>query len=281
MPQRFTQDILAMPLDQSLQTWTQWYDLDQHVHRFLQNSTALTQQPESARLFFIPVYLGRLYHSLLIESGLPHSECLRHVTARVLDALQHVRQTFPYWDGSNGQDHFMVFPMDHGRCHALAGENQHVMGELFAVQPTGDLALTDFETRRPSTLAQTHADMKQSVFCVCPNGISQHTLRVFRSILAGCIPVTFFRAFDNPLERNLGLDWSAFSVNINPDEYMLTQQTLTKLLANPRRIQTMQTALQGVQPLFEWHSGRSDGVEHNMLRELNLLLDTSPVLANG
>ena len=40
-----------------------------------------------------------------------------------------------------------VFPMDHGRCHALAGENQHVMGELFAVQPTGDLALTDFETR--------------------------------------------------------------------------------------------------------------------------------------
>lgn len=33
MPERFTQDILAMPLDQSLQTWTQWYDLDQHVHR--------------------------------------------------------------------------------------------------------------------------------------------------------------------------------------------------------------------------------------------------------
>ena len=46
-----------------------------------------------------------------------------------------------------GIHHVQVFPMDHGRCHALAGEHQQVMGELFAVQPTGDLALTDFETR--------------------------------------------------------------------------------------------------------------------------------------
>ncbi len=123
-------------------------------------------------------------------------------------------------------------------------------------------------------------DMQQSVFCVCPNGISQHTLRVFRAILAGCIPVTFFRAFDSPLERNLGLDWSAFSVNINPDEHLLTQPTLTKILANPRRVSAMQDALQAVQPFFEWGSGRADGVEHNLLRELHLLLDPSPVLAS-
>ncbi len=40
-----------------------------------------------------------------------------------------------------------VFPNDHGRCHALAGMSQEDQGEMFAVQPTGDLALTDFETR--------------------------------------------------------------------------------------------------------------------------------------
>ena len=34
-----------------------------------------------------------------------------------------------------------------GGCHALAGMDKRDMGELFAIQPTGDLALTDFETR--------------------------------------------------------------------------------------------------------------------------------------
>lgn len=245
----------------------------------------------------------------------------------------------------------------------MAGVRPSDMGELFAIQPTGDLALTDFETQSwfcyrprrdvlvpvpmesqvrklstpinpfisprpinvlyrfsaggapgtatfrtdphnysrtdlrtallqqhalnpipgsvagPATLEQTHIDMRQSVFCVCPNGISQHTLRVFRAILAGCIPVTFFRAFDSPLERNLGLDWSTFSVNINPDEHALTQPTLMRILGNVGRVRAMQAALMVVQPFFEWGSGRHDGVEQNLLRELNLLLDINPALA--
>lgn len=88
MPDRFTHEILAMPLDQEVESWSQWYDMDQHVHRcvgppklhrlsrsdlrtepqlcrnrecrFLQSSPAATPQPEAARLYFIPLYLGRL-----------------------------------------------------------------------------------------------------------------------------------------------------------------------------------------------------------------------------
>ena len=34
MPDRFTNEILSMPLDQDLESWSQWYDIDQHVHRW-------------------------------------------------------------------------------------------------------------------------------------------------------------------------------------------------------------------------------------------------------
>ena len=35
--------------------------------------------------------------------------------------------------------------------------------------------------------------MARSVFCVCPPGNTQDSARVWRSIILGCIPVTFFR----------------------------------------------------------------------------------------
>ena len=35
--------------------------------------------------------------------------------------------------------------------------------------------------------------MRRSVFCVCPPGNTQDSARVWRAIIFGCIPVTFFR----------------------------------------------------------------------------------------
>ena len=35
--------------------------------------------------------------------------------------------------------------------------------------------------------------MRRSVFCVCPPGNTQDSARVWRAIILGCIPVTFFR----------------------------------------------------------------------------------------
>ena len=118
---------------------------------------------------------------------------------------------------------------------------------------------------------QTHLDMQNAVFCVTPNGASQHTVRTYRAILAGCIPVTFFRAFDNPWERNLGLDWSTFTVNINPDEYYMTGDILRRVLRTPARVQALQTNLARVQPMFEWFSGSEHGVENILLQELSLI----------
>ena len=35
--------------------------------------------------------------------------------------------------------------------------------------------------------------MRRSLFCVCPPGNTQDSARVWRAIILGCIPVTFFR----------------------------------------------------------------------------------------
>ena len=35
--------------------------------------------------------------------------------------------------------------------------------------------------------------MRRSLFCVCPPGNTQDSARVWRAIIFGCIPVTFFR----------------------------------------------------------------------------------------
>ena len=45
--------------------------------------------------------------------------------------------------------------------------------------------------------------MEAAVFCLCPPGQTQDTVRVWRSILKGCIPITLFRANDLPFARFL------------------------------------------------------------------------------
>ena len=111
-----------------------------------------------------------------------------------------------------------------------------------------------------ASVEQTHVDMRAAVFCVCPPGISQHTLRVYRAIIFGCIPVTFFQAFDRPFERLGGLRWEKFTVNIAPDEAYLLAPVLRGLLARPYRIKAMQTALSAVQASFVWDDVGQTGV---------------------
>jgi hypothetical protein len=66
---------------------------------------------------------------------------------------------------------------------------------------------------------ETLADMARSVFCATPPGQTQDSVRVFRAIIKGCIPVTMYRGNDHPFERHLLLPWDSFSVNLQPDDY--------------------------------------------------------------
>ena len=46
---------------------------------------------------------------------------------------------------------------------------------------------------------------------------------MWRAIIYGCIPVTYYRAVELPFMRRLGIDYGQFSVNIQPDDYDTTQ----------------------------------------------------------
>jgi hypothetical protein len=48
---------------------------------------------------------------------------------------------------------------------------------------------------------ETDADMARSLFCVAAPGATQDTTRLFKAILKGCIPITFFRCV--PVSMNL------------------------------------------------------------------------------
>ncbi|CAI5532039.1 unnamed protein product [Closterium sp. Naga37s-1] len=63
---------------------------------------------------------------------------------------------------------------------------------------------------------QTNKEWQLGVFCICPPGHSQWTSRPFKALISGCIPVTFFRDHDNPWDDEL--DYSSFSINIDPDD---------------------------------------------------------------
>lgn len=137
-------------------------------------------------------------------------------------------------------------------------------------------ALLDEHERSPiagaraggADVVSTHLDMRKSILCVCPPGIAQHTLRTYRAISSGCIPVTYTRAFDRPFERILGLEWDRFSVNINPDEHNLTSAILTELLLDGDRIKRMQKSLQSAQTLLWRNPDLPGALEGNLLREL-------------
>ena len=120
------------------------------------------------------------------------------------------------------------------------------------------------------TVNGTHEDMRHSVFCVCPPGIAQHTLRVWRAIIFGCIPVTLFSANDVPYQQFLNLDYSKFTVNINPSEWYLLQPILRGLLARPDRIACLQTELAKAQAMFLWDSVSFQGAFKAVLDELSL-----------
>lgn len=311
----------------------------QELYPYLKKKSS--KEPGDGTLFFIPVYTAQLYHSVLLNEGLNHQDSLNRTAELVREALNYVKLNFPYWKRTNGLDHFMIMPLDHGRCTSMAGLTHDDFGDMFVIQPSGDQFLKDFETQTwkcfmpgrdvvipirtearftmqdivkpweternisilyrfvgggrgdygvlrsqllgkenedpiPGSLTGwqsvngTHEDMRHSVFCVCPPGIAQHTLRVWRAIIFGCIPVTLFSANDRPFEAFANLDYTKFSVNVHSAEWHVLQPIIRGLLARPERIAAMQLELAKVQSQFLWDSSNFEGAFTAVYNELSL-----------
>ena len=94
--------------------------------------------------------------------------------------------------------------------------------------------------------------MRKSIFCVCPPGKSSWTARLYNAIASGCIPVTFYRAVDQPWQQRLGMDYSRFTVNIPPDEIHKMPAIVESILENATATRTLQQRVLRVRSRLLW-----------------------------
>jgi hypothetical protein len=79
------------------------------MHRFLLSSAVRTLNPEEADWFYTPVYTT----CDLTPNGLP----LPFKSPRMMrSAIQLISSNWPYWNRTEGADHFFVVPHDFGAC---------------------------------------------------------------------------------------------------------------------------------------------------------------------
>ena len=79
------------------------------MHRFLLSSPVRTLNPDEADWFYSPIYPT----CDLTPTGLP----LPFKSPRMMrSAIQLISSNWPYWNKTEGADHFFVVPHDFGAC---------------------------------------------------------------------------------------------------------------------------------------------------------------------
>lgn len=98
-----------------------------YMHRFLLSSPVRTLNPEEADWFYTPVYAT----CDLTPTGLP----LPFKSPRVIrSAIQLIATNWPYWNRTEGADHFFVVPHDFGACFHYQEEKAIERGILSLLQ---------------------------------------------------------------------------------------------------------------------------------------------------
>ncbi|CAI5479631.1 unnamed protein product [Closterium sp. Yama58-4] len=107
--------------------------------------------PEQASLFFVPFYVSRYLFSFFHNSQKNMRQCIEKSSRAWTKVLTAVRTTFPYFNRTNGRDHFGILTLDHGRCHSLTFVDPRLVGEMFFVTYNGDkLVRSDHAGSDPS-----------------------------------------------------------------------------------------------------------------------------------
>ncbi|KAJ6748304.1 BETA-14-XYLOSYLTRANSFERASE IRX10L-RELATED [Salix purpurea] len=234
------------------------------MHRFLLSSPVRTLNPDEADWFYTPVYTT----CDLTTNGLP----LPFKSPRMMrSAIQLISSNWPYWNKTEGADHFFVVPHDFGACFHYQEEKAIERG-ILTLAPTGlfydvgndpeggyyargaraavwenfkDNPLFDISTEHPATY---YEDMQRAVFCLCPLGWAPWSPRLVEAVIFGCIPVII--ADDIVLPFADAIPWEDIGVYVDeedvpnldtiltsiPPEVILRKQ---RLLANPSMKQAM------------------------------------------
>ncbi|GJP33812.1 hypothetical protein CLOM_g18321 [Closterium sp. NIES-68] len=115
------------------------YDVERYMTEVIRGSNAVrTDDPEQATLFLIPFFAAR-YTLYCFRSWENNMRQAIEEGSRVWEKLiTRVRRDHPYFNRTNGRDHFSFGTLDHGRCHSLTFVDPRVYGEMFFVTLNGD-----------------------------------------------------------------------------------------------------------------------------------------------
>lgn len=88
---------------------THMFAAEIYMHHFLLSSAVRTLNPEEADWFYTPIYAT----CDLAPNGLP----LPFKSPRMIrSAIQFISSEWPYWNRTEGADHFFLVPHDFGAC---------------------------------------------------------------------------------------------------------------------------------------------------------------------
>eukprot|EP00897_Mesotaenium_endlicherianum_P001633 jgi/Mesen1/1498/ME000132S00435 len=115
------------------------YDAERNLTRLFKASGAVrTFDPQQATLFFVPMYTS-WYLLSIYQDGLKNMREAVESTSKAWGTLlERVRKQHPYFNRTNGRDHFGIISMDHGRCSALTFLDPAAYGDMFFLTLNGD-----------------------------------------------------------------------------------------------------------------------------------------------
>ncbi|CAI7926109.1 unnamed protein product [Closterium sp. NIES-53] len=99
-----------------LEWYSEQYDLEKHLMEMLMRRTdnpVRTTDPEQASLFFVPFYVSRYLFSFFHNDKKNMRQCIEKSSRAWTKVLKAVHTTFPYFNRTNGRDHFGILTLDH------------------------------------------------------------------------------------------------------------------------------------------------------------------------
>lgn len=123
LPAKYNKDVL----EKDGRCLSHMFATEIYTHTFLLSSPVRTNNPDEADWFFTPVYTT----CDLTPNGLP----LPFKSPRMMrSAIRYISTAWPYWNRTEGADHFFIVPHDFGACFHYKEEKAIQRGILHVLQ---------------------------------------------------------------------------------------------------------------------------------------------------
>lgn len=136
LPSQYNTDLASSPI----RWWSTQYEGEYELYDMIvRRNQSRTMDPEKATLFYVPFFSARYMLLDMKQDGPEEIRSAVQVTSKKwVGILTDIRSKYPYFNRSNGRDHFSTNTIDHGRCQSLLYCDPKLYGEMFFLQLNGD-----------------------------------------------------------------------------------------------------------------------------------------------